>query len=152
MADERRCEAPDCEIDFTPKRSTARFCSTTCRQRANRAAKAAEHHATEESKTGTDAEHGLVKAVRGELAKANALDTVDGQVALQLARRAANPAEPGLVNLVKEIRAVVADAIGSAPKPTGGASADSDGPAEAEDEVDAARRKREEARKAAGLS
>jgi hypothetical protein len=147
----RRCEAPDCDVEFVPQRSTARYHSATCRQRAQRSRKAAEHQQAEEAKTDTDAEHGLVAAVRKELSAADALDTVLGQMALQLARRAANPQEPGLVNLTKEIRAVMTDAIG-ARKPGGGDGADGDRGEPEDDEVTRARRQREEARQAAGLS
>lgn len=34
---ERACEALGCDVRFIPRRSTARYCSATCRQRANRA-------------------------------------------------------------------------------------------------------------------
>jgi hypothetical protein len=150
---ERRCEAPDCEVVFEPKRPAGKYHSATCRQRAARARKAAESNVKDEAKTDTPAEHGLVRAVRTELETADRLNTVAGQLALQLARRAANPDESSLMALSKEIRAVMADALAGAPPKPGGSDADGDSNAtEQEDEVDAARRKREEARKAAGLS
>jgi hypothetical protein len=153
-AEERVCAAPGCGERFVPKRSTARYHSATCRQRAARQRKAAEHNETEEAKTGTRDEHDLVKAVRLELEKAGRLMTVNGQLALQLARRAANPEESGLVGLSKELDARMTAALADSKQPeTGGAGADSDGdPADEEDEVTRARRQREEARQAAGLS
>lgn len=140
------CEAPDCDRCFEPKRSTARFCSATCRQRAARARKAAEAQAREEAKTDTPAEHDLVRAVRLELEKADAVMTVPGQVALQLARKMANPDESGLSALAKELRVVLAEATGAmTPVPAGEVEPE-------DDEVTKARRAREEAREAAGLA
>lgn len=150
MAELKRCEGPDCEVEFEPKRSTARFHSPTCRQRAGRARKAAEAEAAAEKDAGGDAEHGLVKAVRKELVEAEALDTVAGQLALQVARRIADPECSGVSGLSKELRALLAEAKGATPPdpaPEGGAE-----PVEEEDEVTKARRQREEARQAAGLA
>lgn len=150
-AETRRCEAPDCVVDFVPQRSTARYHSTTCRSRAARARKAAEHHAAEESKTDTTAEHDLVKAVRLELHSANATMTVAGQLALQLARRIADPEAAGISTLSKELRALLVEAGVKQPAPAG---ADDPKPAEEpeDDEVTRARTRRKEARKAAGLA
>lgn len=149
MADLKRCEGPGCEVDFEPKRSTARFHSATCRQRAGRERKAAESAAAADSvaKTG-DAEHGLVRAVRQELLDAEALDTVAGQLALQMARRIADPEAAGISTLSKELRSLLAEAKGAAPA---GPEPDPE-PVEEEDEVTKARRAREEARQAAGLA
>lgn len=135
------CDAPDCGNEFEPKRSTARYCSATCRQRAARARRAAadERFVPTDPDTG-DAEHGLVRAVRKELEAAGALETVAGQLALQLARRIANPEEAGLSALSKELRSLLEEAKGSrkpepadAPEPT----------PEPEDEVTKLRRARE---------
>lgn len=139
------CAAPDCAVEFVPKRSTARYHSATCRQRAGRNRKAAAHQAGEEAKTGTDAEHGLVRSVRLALEKAEAIDEVAGQLALQLARRAANPDEPSLTALSKEIRALVAEAIGSTPA----GSSPTPEPVE-DDDVAKARKARDRKRAAAG--
>ncbi|MGH3976995.1 MAG: hypothetical protein ACRDS9_27300 [Pseudonocardiaceae bacterium] len=134
-----RCEAPDCKVDFVPKRSTARYCTTTCRSRAARSRKAAEDNAAEETKTGTDAEHELVRAVRLELDKAKATMTVAGQLALQVARRIANPETSGISALSKELRELLAEACGPAQPVNSGPP-----PKVEEDEVDKARRRREE--------
>lgn len=142
----RVCAAPDCSVVFTPPRSDAKFHTKTCRQRAGRARKATEAQAAEETKTGTDAEHGLVIAVRTELEKADVLNTVAGQLALQFARRIVDPSESGLTNMSKELRALMAEAKGAAaPAPDGPtpASADED------DEVTRARRRKEEIEAAA---
>lgn len=145
---ERECGAPDCSVRFTPKRDDARFHSATCRQRAGRARKAAEAAAAPgpvDPDSG-NAEHGLVRAVRKELTEADALETVDGQIALQLARRLADPDQVSS-GLAKELRATIAAAKGSeVPVPTGEPA-----PAAAEDdEVRRAREAREQkARQAA---
>lgn len=146
----KRCEGPDCGVEFEPKRSTARFCSATCRQRAGRARKAAEvaaQPAPPEPQSGA-AEHTLVSTVRKELEDADALATVPGQLALQIARRIAAPDCAGVSTLSKELRALLAEAKGDQP-------AGPDEPAEPvveEDELDKARRQRAEARQAAGLA
>lgn len=140
MADPVTCAAPDCSVEFTPKRSTAKYHSATCRQRASRASKAAaaEQVATVDPDTG-DAEHGLVRAVRKELEEANAFDTVAGQLALQLARRIANPEETGITAMSKELRSLLAEAKGAAAVPT-----DPEEPEpEEDDDVTRARKARE---------
>ena len=126
----RECAAPDCSEPFTPKRSTAKYHSATCRQRASRANKAAaaEQVVPVDPDTG-NAEHGLVRAVRKELEEASADDTVAGQLALQLARRIANPEETGITAMSKELRSLLAEAKGAAAVPV-------DPAAEAEPEED----------------
>lgn len=138
------CGYVDCSVRFVPKRSTAKYCSATCRQRARRAAAAANAEQRVPVDPGTgDAEHGLVRAVRQDLERADAIGTVAGQLALQLARRAANPEESGLSLLSKEIRALIAEAKGVQAEPDAP-------PAEPDDEVTKARKARAEAREAAG--
>ncbi|MGH3478442.1 MAG: hypothetical protein ACRDQD_16585 [Nocardioidaceae bacterium] len=141
----RECAAPDCKEQFTPKRSTAKYHTDTCRQRAARARKAAkdEQVVPVDPDTG-DAEHGLVRAVRQELEGANALYTVAGQLALQLARRIANPEEAGLSALSKELRSLLAEAKGAAAVP-----ADPAAESEPEDDEVALARKAREAKAAA---
>jgi hypothetical protein len=135
----QRCAGPDCETDFTPKRSTARFCSTTCRSRAARAKKAAAESVEADAESGK-AEHALVRAVRKELATAKATDTVDGQLALQVARRISHPDTAGISTLSKELRALIAAAKAEAP--AGPAPAEPE-PVEEDDEVTRARKARE---------
>lgn len=147
---QRECES--CGNTFEARRSTARFCTATCRSRAARAARAAASVAeleaaaaaaqADQPAAGSPAEHDLVKAVRDELAAANALGTVAGQLALQVARRIAEPDGSGISALSKELRSLLVEAKGAAPKPAPAV----DGPAQAEpedDEVTAARRARE---------
>ncbi|HEY9395939.1 MAG TPA: hypothetical protein VIP58_17435 [Nocardioides sp.] len=138
----RECAAPDCKVEFTPKRSTAKYHSDTCRQRAARARKAAksEQVVPVDPDTG-NAEHGLVRAVRKELEESNAFDTVAGQLALQLARRIANPEEAGLSALSKELRSLLAEAKGAAAVPAGAAAEPE--PEDEDDEVTRVRKIRE---------
>jgi hypothetical protein len=138
------CAAPDCGARFVPKRSTAKYHSATCQRRASRARKAAEREASEEAKAGTDAEHGLVKAVRAQLAKAGKLETVNGQLALELARRAVTP-ESSLVSISKELDSRLTAALGTAVSAGDLPSA----PVE-QDDVTKAREARDRKRAAAG--
>jgi hypothetical protein len=139
---EVECAAPDCSVRFSPERSTAKYHSATCRQRAGRARKAAEREAAEAAKSGTDAEHGLVKAVRIALEAAGKLSTVNGQLALELARRAVNP-ESNLVSMSKELDARLTAALGVK------AAAVAE-PEPADDDVTKARKARDRKRAAAG--
>lgn len=140
----KTCEGPDCGVEFEPKRSTARYHSATCRQRAGRARKAAAESVEADAAQGKD-EHPLVRSVRAELVTAGRLDSFNGQLALQLARRLANPEESAVTTLSKELRAVMAAATADRPEdpePT----PDAGQPADADDEI---RRKRDAKRQAA---
>ena len=150
----KRCQAPDCVAGLESEHPRAKYCSNACRQRASRARKAAARHAEAEAQTDTRGEHGLVRAVRMELDEAGVLMTFKGQLALQTARRLANPDESGFASLSKDLRAVMAEALaGSTPTPGGGdADGDSRPDEEEDDEVTRARKARAEARQAAGLS
>lgn len=133
-------ECGHCGTEFEAKTKRARYCSTTCRSRAarDRKAKAAEVEA--EKDAGSEKEHSLVKAVRRDLARAEAVDTVAGQLALQVARRIANPEESSISALSKELRSLLAEAKSATPAAQPEAAA---GPVE-EDDVTRARRRREE--------
>jgi hypothetical protein len=139
-----------CGVVFEAARRNARWHSPACRKRAQRAGAkpAAEVEVEAERTSGSDPadRHGLVNAVRLELEKANAVDTFDGQLALQLARRLANPDESGVSSLSKELRTVMAAAVGK--EPAGGEAQPA--AAEPDDEVTRARKARDEARQAAG--
>lgn len=146
----KRCEGPDCTTEFEPKRSTARYCTPTCRQRAGRRRKAVDAEARALATEGDDApaEPGLVRAVRKELEGAEALETVPGQLAILLARKIANPEESGITAMSKELRALLTEAKGTpgpAPAPDGAAEA-------GDDEVTEARRRREEIAAAAAAA
>lgn len=137
------CGYVDCGVEFTPQRSTAKYHSSTCRQRARRQrTAAAESAAAPADAEGGHAEHSLVRAVRLELERSDAVDTVDGQIALELARRLANPDESSPSPLAREMRVVLAKVADSKPAASGEAAADAQ--SAREDEVDRARRRREE--------
>lgn len=85
---------------------------------------------------------GLVDSVHRELVQHEVVDTFAGQLALQLAKRLSSPEESGISSLSKELRTVMAAALEGRTPPAA---------EEPEDEVDQARRRRDEkARAAAG--
>jgi hypothetical protein len=147
---ERTCEF--CGDAFDAKRSTAKYCSATCRQRAkrDRAKKSAKESDAPE------APQGLVASVRRDLESAGRADTFAGQLALQLAKRLTDPAESGISAMSKELRTVMAAAMDGVIPPSAEEPKSPEAPLEEqappEDEVEKARRKREEARQAAGLA
>lgn len=144
MAKLLTCQAPDCGVEFEARAGT-KFHTATCRSRARRAREAAAANASDEAKTDTPAEHGLVKAVRRELEQARAMDTVAGQLAMQFARQLVNPEASSLTAMSKELRALLEEAkAGAAPTPDPGGTPPAD-----DDEVTRARRKREEIEAAA---
>lgn len=145
---ETLCES--CGDAFVAKRSTARFCSATCRQRTGRAARGAAAEVVAPAVAEGDGEDtGLVASVRAELVAADRDQTFYGQLALQLAGRLADRDESGISSLSKELRTVMAAALDGV-----AASAELEVPAAAveDDEVERARRRREESRQAAGLA
>lgn len=93
-----------CEQTFEAKNSRARYCSSTCRSRGNRAGIAQ----SDAPRAGS----GLVEATRRELEDAGRLDTVLGQQALELAARIVSPTSTGAAvgSLSKELRAVMSEA------------------------------------------
>lgn len=147
----KRCEGPDCENEFEPKRSTARFCSSTCRTRARRAAKAATESVDADTAAGK-AEHTLVTSVRKRLGKLKAADTVEGQLALQLARRIADPDTSGVSALSKELLALIKAAKEEAEAEQAEAAPPTPAPEPPPDDLDVARRRREEKAAAAAAA
>jgi len=83
-----------CTTEFEARRATAKFCSSTCRSRANRAPAAAANASTKGKKPGSAASD-FEAATRKELVRLNKLDSMLGQQALVVARRLANGAETG---------------------------------------------------------
>lgn len=148
------CAGPSCKVRFIPKRSTAKYHAPACRvaaqrQRAKTPAKGAgapRRSEAEQTKTRAADNHELVVALRQELETAGALDTFEGQLALELARRLVTPGENASA-LADKVRAAKAAALGQ----TTGAAGESQAELE-DDEVTRARRQREEARQAAGLA
>lgn len=117
-----------CSVEFEAKRSTAKYCGPTCRQRARRAPESSSGDV--EMQIRSD----LVAVTERELTSVNKLDTVAGQQAMALARRLAFPiGETGsaVAALSRELSRLLASLQ------TGKAELD---------EVEEARRKRDEKR------
>lgn len=156
-----RCAS--CRKSFEASRSTAKFCSPTCRQRARRgtaartskasakkaATKRAAADTTEADSAAATGGAGLVAAVKDELERLDKLDTFDGQLALQLATRVADPEASSVAATVRVLREAMNVIRGSTGVQAGGGGAPAE-PTEPDDEVTRARRAREEARQAAG--
>lgn len=145
----KRCEGPDCVVEFEARTVRAKYCSATCRSRAARERNAAAESSEADAKAGR-AEHALVRAVRKELEAAGAFETVDGQLALQVARRIVDPDGSGVSALSKELRSLVAaaKAAGSPASEPVDETADQ----AVDDEVERARRRREEIAQAAAAA
>ncbi len=137
------CDASECSNEFVPQRSTARYCSATCRQRARRTRAAAKESVAADAENGL-AEHDLVKAVRLELEAAGKLTTFKGQLALQLARKLVTPEEAGVTALAKELQALMKDALAAVAPPS-----ETEPAAPAEDDQVIKARKAKEAKAAA---
>ena len=88
---------------------------------------------------------GLVAAVTRDLEKAGRVDTFDGQLALQLARKMAHHDATGIASLSKELRIAMQLALASDDD-------DPNPPDDGADAVDEVARKRDEKRAAAGDS
>ena len=118
-----------CGVEFEARRTTARFCSSTCRSRARRRAAAPK----------PDPGSPLVAAVRREVAAAGRLHTVDGQLALLVAAQLSGEGVTGATALSRELRQLVARVCSSRTSGPG-------------DELSRARRRREEKARRAGES
>ena len=94
-----------CGIDFQAERSTAKYCSTTCRSRGNRRGDASSLPPVEPTT--------LRQALVRQLTEAGRLDTVLGQQALELAEAISSPLSTGAAkaSLSKELRAVMTEAL-----------------------------------------
>jgi hypothetical protein len=146
------CQGPDCGVEFKARRAAAKYHADRCRKAAARArAKAApepeadsavdqagdgaDHKPTAESEYGRD----VLNAVRADLEKAKCLDSVDGRVAMYLARKSIDPDCKNPAAMFKQMREALDAALESA------AAADpTPAPTEPEDEVEKARRAREQ--------
>lgn len=94
-----------CSKPFEAQNSRARYCSSTCRSRGNRAG-------LKQAQDAPKSDSGLVEATRRELEAAGRVDTALGQQALELAARLVSPLSTGAAvgALSKELRAVMAEA------------------------------------------
>lgn len=125
------CEG--CGVEFDAGSSRAKWCSAACKKRRQR--KPGEVPAPRES----SGETRLVASVRAELEKADALDTFSGQLAIQLARKVSAADATGVASLSKELRLVMAEALGE----------QAGGEPESSDPDDELRKKRDAKREAA---
>lgn len=103
------CQAPGCSKDFEARRSNARFCSSTCRSRANRARPAS----GSVTHLPTMFRSALELRVHLQLEDADRLDTIAGQQAMMLAAQLSNPTitASGVASVSKELSRVVAEAL-----------------------------------------
>lgn len=110
-----RCQAPGCVADFEAKRATAKFCSSTCRSRANRARPARGGSVTALFGK-ADFRSALELRVYLQLEDAGRLDTIAGQQALTLAAQLAHPSitASGSAAVSKELSRVVDEALAGA--------------------------------------
>lgn len=106
-----------CGGEFEASRSTAKYCSARCRQRNRRTAGGA----TEQPIVSE-----LVTVIRKELGRWKKLDTVEGQLAIELAVKISTPGMTGVAGLSKELRSVRSQirAAASPPAPSGPAPKD----------------------------
>lgn len=101
-----------CAKQFEAKRSTAKFCGNVCRQRAFVSRRQSGEVATIAAPR-PPTPVGLVAVVERVLAEADRLDTVAGQMAVQLARSSGAPgATPSAVaSATRELRVVMDEAL-----------------------------------------
>jgi hypothetical protein len=105
----RQCDS--CREDYEAARASSRFCSPRCRVRASRSpAKTLDAPTTPPRDLSAS---GLVIATTTALEAAHALDSVLGQVAVEIAGRIVNPAETGaaVAALAKQLREVMVAAL-----------------------------------------
>lgn len=141
-----------CGEPFEAKTRRRKWCSDACKMRHRRGgSETVAPSAVDEAPADPPADEGLLAAVRRELAEAGRLDTIAGQLAVQLARQVTAVDAKGVAGLSKELRAVLTEALeGVEPTPPSPETAE-EPPAEADDEVARAREARErKARDAAG--
>lgn len=102
---QRHCDS--CGTTYEAKRKSSRFCSDTCRKRAQRAPQTVkpEESSTEALRRLYELEY----TTRSQLEAVGRLNTVLGQQALMLAHRICSPMETGgaVASLSKEFRAVM---------------------------------------------
>lgn len=135
-----------CGVAFTAKSSRAKWHSPACKKRRQRQP---ETEAETPTPDADPTDTGLVDAVRRELSEADRLNTVHGQMALQLARNMTAVDATGVAGLSKELDRIRALALEGWEPPGVQPQPDPVAEVEVEDEVEAARRRREEKAEAA---
>lgn len=111
-----RCSV--CSETFEAKRSSAKYCGGTCRNRAMRGSPVPQIVTDEEARADSERVHALVARTTRELDEAGVLDSVMGQMALRLAEKLAGNNDTGsaMASLSKEFRAVMQQALGDGTK------------------------------------
>ncbi len=108
---QRECD--ECGLAYDARRATSRFCSDTCGKRAQRARAAGipPRAASLDDHEAPPSE--LERAVTRELEAVGRLQSVAGQVALELAYRVASPYESGaaVASLAKQFREAMDKAL-----------------------------------------
>jgi len=108
---QRQCES--CGRTYTARRASSRFCSGTCGKRSQRARAAGIplRAATLDDREAAPSE--LERATAHELEAVGRLESVAGQIALELAYRVASGYESGaaVASLVKELRVTMVAAL-----------------------------------------
>ena len=109
----RPCDS--CRVKYDARRPNSRFCSSRCRMRASRSPTKAPTTAPRPSvvPAGDTASAGLLIATARELEAAHVLDTVLGQLAVEVAGRIVNPGETGasVATLAKQLRETMTAAL-----------------------------------------
>ncbi len=90
----RQTTCAQCSSPFLAQRTSAKFCSATCRQQSRRSRG---HQAALEPATGAApaVDSAIIERTRAELEQLGALDTVTGAAAMILAERLASPRDTG---------------------------------------------------------
>ena len=106
------CNAPGCgkTVAQTPGKRAKLYCDVNCRNRAAYARK----HGVSPMPAGPDRPaSSLADVVRRQLEQADRLETIPGQLALELAQRlvSSGTTASSLAQLSKELRALVAEAL-----------------------------------------
>lgn len=104
-------ECAACGREYAAKRAASKYCSDTCRKRAQRGVRKAP--VATSSSPQSDGPGPLEAAAIAELEEAKRLDTVLGQSALALASRieAGQDTGAGLASLVKQLQTTIAAAV-----------------------------------------
>lgn len=141
------CEG--CGTTFEAKTARRKWCTDACKVRTQRARRSQSEQSQAEQPAGTaegaptrglKPEDPLVTAVRLELTKADAVDTVDGQIALHLAAQVKVATGSSAASLATKLREVL-DRI-TPPAPPAPTEPD-DGPPEPDDPATEARKARQ---------
>jgi len=113
---DRECDS--CGRSYTARRASSRFCGDTCGKRSQRARAAGLPllAATLDDREAAPSE--LERVVVRELEAAGRLQSVAGQVALELAYRVASPHETGaaVAALAKQLHLTMTEALGGVAK------------------------------------